>query len=498
MSVLPIPPAVEAVQLSSPSTSSLGANAARPPPSARTPRRRIFTEEDLAPWLRSSAYADLERTILRLTAAVQGQSNEVECWESPPTKAIVDFLRNARRRVKQVPLAQGPQRFGNKAFRQWLEETATANIPPDVVEAATPELSFHLLSSFGSPQRLDYGTGHELSFLSYLVCLCRLRVFTEADEQALVTRVFREYIDVCREVQKVFRLEPAGSKGVWGLDDHQHLVYLFGASQLVGHATLRPGSILSPADLAPHADHYLFLSSILHIHELKRGPFHEHSPLLHQIASTVPSWNKVTKGLWDMYKVEVLSKVPVVQHCRFGDVGMRWTDRDTGERLPSTGDGRADEGEDGDALRDLDDAPVITPAPWARTDRDAHASAGTGSEAVRLFGAPERLGGSTTVSTHYSSSAAHARRQHPTTFPVSPAMGATTRPTSFAPPPLFPPRGAGPTTQVRSSASAAATGSGSRGTGDASEATLAQQGGAAANSSPFGVLPPVSRGNGST
>lgn len=151
MSVLPIPPAVEAVQLSSPSTSSLGANAARPPPFARTPRRRIFTEEDLAPWLRSSAYADLERTVLRLTAAVQGQSNEVECWESPvrpptlnhqaqrglittlhdaqPTKAIVDFLRNARRRVKQVPLAQGPQRFGNKAFRQWLEETATVCFP---------------------------------------------------------------------------------------------------------------------------------------------------------------------------------------------------------------------------------------------------------------------------------------------------------------------------------------------------------------------------------
>lgn len=406
---------------------------------------------------------------------------------------------------------------------------AQANIPPDVVEAATPELSFHLLSSFGSPQRLDYGTGHELSFLSYLVCLCRLRVFTEADEQALVTRVFREYIDVCREVQKVFRLEPAGSKGVWGLDDHQHLVYLFGASQLVGqslrqysedspvdarrrlfncthaikdvctgHATLRPGSILSPADLAPHADHYLFLSSILHIHELKRGPFHEHSPLLYQIASTVPSWNKVTKGLWDMYKVEVLSKVPVVQHCRFGNVGMRWTDRDTGERLPSTGDGRADAGEDGDAPGDLEDAPVITPAPWARTKEGETGSKNAGSEVVRPLGAPERLGGSTTVSTHYSSSAAHARRQHPTTFPVSPAMGATTRPTSFAPPPLFPPRGAGPTTQVRSSASAAATGSGSRGTGDASEATLAQQGGAAANSSPFGVLPPVSRGNGST
>lgn len=90
------------------------------------------------------------------------------------------------------------------------------------------------MSSFGSPQRLDYGTGHELSFVAYLVCLVRARVFSERDECALVLRVFAEYIETVREVQRVFRLEPAGSKGVWGLDDHQHLVYLFGAAQLVG------------------------------------------------------------------------------------------------------------------------------------------------------------------------------------------------------------------------------------------------------------------------
>ena len=84
---------------------------------------------------------------------------------------------------------------------------------------------------------------------------------------------------------------------------------------------MRPASLLNATDIASHAPSSLFLSSIAHIHALKRGPFHEHSPLLHQIATTVPSWHKVTKGLWDMYKVEVLGKVPVVQHCRFGEVG---------------------------------------------------------------------------------------------------------------------------------------------------------------------------------
>lgn len=48
----------------------------------------------------------------------------------------------------------------------------------------------YLQESFGSHERLDYGTGHELSFVSFLFCLFKLGVLLEADLQATINCVF--------------------------------------------------------------------------------------------------------------------------------------------------------------------------------------------------------------------------------------------------------------------------------------------------------------------
>jgi len=50
---------------------------------------------------------------------------------------------------------------------------------------------------------------------------------------------------------------------------------------------------------------------------MKRGPFAEHSNTLWGISS-VKTWEKVNSGLMKMYKAEVLSKFPVIQHFVFG------------------------------------------------------------------------------------------------------------------------------------------------------------------------------------
>jgi serine/threonine-protein phosphatase 2A activator len=163
------------------------------------------------------------------------------------------------------------------------------------------------------------GSGHELSFVIWLMCLDLLGCFTPSDYPALVNRVFFRYLCLVRRIQSVYNLEPAGSHGVWGLDDHQFLSYLWGSAQLYDHKKLSPKSSIDTEIIAHFSKDYMFLGCIEWIMKVKTGNFYETSPMLYDISS-VPTWTKVNTGLLKMYIAEVLGKFPVVQHLKFGNL----------------------------------------------------------------------------------------------------------------------------------------------------------------------------------
>lgn len=85
-------------------------------------------------------------------------------------------------------------------------------------------------------------------------------------------------------------LEPAGSHGVWGLDDYHFLPFLFGASELVNNSTIEsPGDIHRDDIVKEHEKEYMYLHCIDFIKLQKRGNFFEHSPILNDI-SGASSW----------------------------------------------------------------------------------------------------------------------------------------------------------------------------------------------------------------
>ena len=244
---------------------------------------------------------------------------------SDTIQSLLGVLESIDNLLEEFPPLEQDQRFGNKAFRPFSERLCTEcpglleRVLPENLKGAVVELIPYLAGSFGNSTRLDYGTGHELAFVLILVCMDELNLFSAEDYADIPLLVFDRYLKLCRKIQRLYMLEPAGSHGVWSLDDYQFLCFLWGSAQMIGQQEIKPGSILSKDLVKKEKDEYLYCAAIDYIHVTKTGPFFEHSPVLYNISGVI-NWEKINGGMFKMFNVEVLGKAPIMQHVYFGSL----------------------------------------------------------------------------------------------------------------------------------------------------------------------------------
>ncbi|KAL2127985.1 hypothetical protein VTI74DRAFT_9875 [Chaetomium olivicolor] len=332
-----------------------------------TPTKRINTGADLSHFLTSLAYRDIGIFILQLNRALcprrtSSSSSSGSRPQSFPLNAprhdpdvvvkLWEMLQKVDAMIDEAPPEKGPRRFGNVSFRRWygileerveglLREYLPGRMWEEWGEAVMDEVKGYFMGGWGSAQRLDYGTGHELSFLAFLGCLWKLGAFGGEEgkgdgemERSVVLGVFEPYLKVVRRLILTYTLEPAGSHGVWGLDDHSFLPYIFGSAQLTRPITdsepmplegsapgaPKPSDVTKPASVDMYRDSNMYFSAIGFINDVKKGPFWEHSPILFDVSGIKDGWGKINKGMIKMFNAEVLSKFPVVQHFPFGSL----------------------------------------------------------------------------------------------------------------------------------------------------------------------------------
>ncbi|RPA96634.1 PTPA-domain-containing protein [Choiromyces venosus 120613-1] len=398
------------------------------------PTKRIHVQEDVPHFLTSPAYKLITSFILHLNASasplnpVTGELSNPQNYMltsptinvSPEVDGVIQLIHKLEALMTQAPPDPGPRRFGNTAYRHWyvLVEAALSgpnslldqHLPASVLSpkgegevSAKQELLPYLFGSFGSSQRLDYGTGHELSFLAFLCGIWVLGGFQAGrDELGLALKCLDAYLHLVRRLVTTYTLEPAGSHGVWGLDDHSFLPYIFGSAELTTHPPTdssssstvpvnvegledvpKPGDVVKSLVVERERLRNLYFGAIGFIYDVKKGPFWEHSPILYDISGVQGGWGKINKGMIKMFNAEVLGKFPVVQHFRFGSIFSWGGSTDSADTATIThrtqaphagglgtgtgsGAGAGSSASSGPGTRALENLMTSTAAPWTR------------------------------------------------------------------------------------------------------------------------------------
>lgn len=298
----------------------------------KRPVRRILSLQDLERFTSSASHALLTAFVFTLSDSVQDvPTSEVAEKERHSSVAfLLTILDEVEESLKQHPPDDNNgSRFGNPQFRTFLSSVSArskalhrkllSQLPTNVLDGAADELLTYFDNAWGSSTRIDYGSGHELNYLVYLLCLNRLSLLPPFTFPQVALIIFPRYLSIMRDIQATYYLEPAGSHGVWGLDDYHFLPFLIGAAQLHSHPFIRPLAIHNTATLDAYSEDYLYLDMVRHVNSTKtvKG-LRWHSPMLDDISGVKEGWGKIYQGMRRMFLHEVIGKLVVMQHFLFG------------------------------------------------------------------------------------------------------------------------------------------------------------------------------------
>lgn len=209
------------------------------------PCKCINDGPDVARFLTSKAYRDIGIFLMQLNRALCPRKTSSGPSKTYPlvganrqdpesVQKLRSLLEKTESFIDEAPPDPGPRRFGNISFRRWyqllednVEDLLKEFVNEDVlgfettmgkssneeggdakVLGAIDELRAYFLGSFGSSQRLDYGTGHELSFVAFLGCLWKLGCFKDGSqdgdiERSIVLGLFEQYVEPQAQVNTV-------------------------------------------------------------------------------------------------------------------------------------------------------------------------------------------------------------------------------------------------------------------------------------------------------
>ena len=178
------------------------------PTEYKKPEKQIKNAVDVESWIKSKGLGLFLTSLLLLidintsTSIPQQKSNRVLTLLSAldTIEAQIPIILTSDSHLKN--------RFGNPLFKvllTWLSKHCSHLLNGDTYNE---ESGWYFQNSFGST-RLDYGSGHEMNFMAFIIIEYKQNQTNEFGQE-LIKLVYARYITLIRTIISSFNLEPAG------------------------------------------------------------------------------------------------------------------------------------------------------------------------------------------------------------------------------------------------------------------------------------------------